>query len=121
MICPECGHKMKHRYEYRGEYVFEDCSELYYKKVEVFRCPQCKIKYDGEYHIPKKLQPTEKQKRTVKFIENRLGRHVDFPELRSYYSVFIFKWFDEAKQALPKQTYLSDEDMCSYFDESDFC
>ena len=46
-------------------------------KHEYFSCATCGITYiDGAWNIPQKYQPTEKQKRTIDYINNRLGKNI---------------------------------------------
>ena len=50
------------------------------------------------WEIPEEFKPTEKQKRTVMFIINRIFTD-DIPLLtKKQYSEFIDKYFDEAKK-----------------------
>ena len=99
--CPNCGKDIKLTDEYRecGWNWGEDYQGLYYL-VTKGKCKNCKIQYyDGEWEIPKELQPTEKQYRTVKFIENRLSvRLNDDIGLKKRYWKFISQYFEEAKK-----------------------
>ena len=73
------------------DFVYHYCSE----------CKKCKIKYypyKREWEIPEKYRPTEKQKRTVMFIVNRIFTD-DAPLItKRQYSKFIDRYFEEAKK-----------------------
>ena len=99
MKCPNCGKEMKDIYhnmvslgdEPDYDSVYHYCSE----------CKKCKIKYypyKKEWEIPEKFKPTEKQKRTVMFIVNRIFVDDDSLLTKKQYSEFIGKYFDEAKE-----------------------
>ena len=74
--CPNCDKEMDNKSYCKME-EFYHCGdkEIYYQKVEhkKFVCKSCKIIYlDDEWKIPEKYNPTEKQKKTILFINNRL-------------------------------------------------
>ena len=99
MKCPNCGKEMKDIYhnvvslgdEPDYDSVYHYCSE----------CKKCKIKYypyKKEWEIPEEFKPTEKQKRTVMFIINRIFTD-DNPLLtKKQYSEFINRYFEDAKK-----------------------
>ena len=117
MKCPNCGKEMKDIYhnvvslgdEPDYDSVYHYCSE----------CKKCKIKYyphKKEWEIPEEFKPTEKQKRTVMFIINRIFTD-DNPLLtKKQYSEFINRYFEDAKKVELSHEY-EDEP----FDFDDFC
>lgn len=98
MICPNCGEEMK---SVDRHYVgFGD--EPDYDSYEHIgdECQKCRIKYDNHsrsWVLPDALKPTEKQKKTVLFIQNRLNIRADNLVTKKQYREFISKYFDEAK------------------------
>ena len=121
MICPNCGSPMVEAKDFRSFYHWEDeCT--YYKLIDISKCNRCGItNEDGKWVIPESLKPTQKQERTVVFIESRLDVYYD-PEvkLRRNCSEFIAKYFEKAKNE-PIYSQLTEED-CDYIglDESMF-
>ena len=66
MKCPGCEQKMKHK-----SYKNPDKGEKYTR-------PSCGIKNkNGNWKIPAELRPTEKQERTILFINERLGMDLE--------------------------------------------
>lgn len=125
MKCPNCGKEMKDKSCSKMEkfYHWED-EEFYYRNNyhEKFICKDCKISFEDEkWNIPDKFQPTEKQMKTILFINNHLG--MDLQTLTKHQCwLDIGKYFEEAK----KTPLHSDEyyiDMQEYFGmyEGDFC
>ena len=98
MICPNCGKEMKsirRRYDGFGD---EPDYDLYEHTGD--ECRKCRIKYDEHYCswiLPDSLKPTEKQIKTVLFIQNRLDIRADNLVTKKQYCEFIGKHFDEAK------------------------
>ncbi len=98
MICPNCGKEMKSidsRYVGFGD---EPDYDLYEHTGD--ECRKCRIKYDEHSHswvLPDSLKPTEKQIRTVLFIQNRLNIHANNLVTKKQYCEFIGKYFDVAK------------------------
>ena len=98
MICPNCGEEMKsidRRYVGFGD---EPDYDLYEHTGD--ECRKCRIKYDEHSHswvLPDSLKPTEKQIKTVLFIQNRLNIYADNLVTKKQYCEFIGKYFDEAK------------------------
>ena len=81
-----------------GFYHWED-EETYYQKVEheKFVCKECKIIcFDQEWIIPKKYRPTEKQEKTILFINNHLKMDIE-PLTKHQCWIEINKYFDQAK------------------------
>lgn len=73
MKCPNCNKDMKIIVEREYSQFDEDYEAGYY--TSEYRCKNCNIQYDvlcREYTLPDNLEPTEKQKRTLYFILNRL-------------------------------------------------
>lgn len=116
MICPNCKKEMKIKRE--TGFILDlsgtaDEDDLYYE-YNLYRCPDCKIKYDesrrnDKWDIPEKLLPTEKQKNTILFINNRL--HEDFESLtkRQCWEI-INQNFDKAKNTPKPSNYEYDYD-----------
>ena len=122
--CPNCGKDIKLTDEFRecGWGWGEDYEGLYHL-VTIGECKDCKIKYyNNEWTIPNELKPTEKQCRTVKFIENRLDARLhDDIGLKKRYWQFISQYFEEAKK-IELEPYNDYEDYYDYgYDESWFC
>lgn len=98
MICPNCGEEMKpidRRYVGFGD---EPDYDLYEHTGD--ECRKCRIKHDERSHswiLPDFLKPTEKQIKTVLFIQNRLNIHADNLVTKKQYCEFIGKYFDKAK------------------------
>ena len=98
MICPNCGKEMKsidRRYDGFGD---EPDYDLYEHTGD--ECRKCRIKYDEHscsWVLPDSLKPTEKQIKTVLFIQNRLNIRADNLVTKKQYCEFIGKYFDEAK------------------------
>lgn len=99
MKCPNCGKKMKYKHGI-GNYIdfsgtAEDGELEYY--WEEYDCNACHITYDGEnWDIPDKYKPTEKQIRTILFINNHLN--MDLKALTKHQCwIDIGRYFEEAK------------------------
>lgn len=124
MICPNCGNFMITTQEYRPFYHYED--ECYYFTLdEISKCNKCKIINIngewGEWKIPEQLKPTNKQMKTIAFIESRLD--ILFrPEvcLKSNCSRFISKYFEKAKQTPAPEIFLEEDCDALGLDESMF-
>lgn len=124
MTCPNCEKKMTDKsYSKLEEFYHWEDEDYYYRNNyhEKFVCNDCKISFeDDKWNIPDNLMPTEKQKKTILFINNRLG--MDLEALTKHQCwIDIGKYFEEAK----KIPLYSDEDllyMQDYFGlcESDF-
>lgn len=110
MICPNCDRKMKVK---RETGFILDLSgtadyDLYYD-YNIYRCPDCKIKYNEDrrndkWEIPKKLLPTKKQKNTILFINNRLHENFESLTKRQCWKI-INKYFDKAKRVSLNHSY----------------
>ena len=125
MKCPNCGREMVNKsYSKLEEFYHWEDEEWYYRNnyYEKFVCNNCKISFeDDKWHIPNNLLPTEKQKKTILFINNRLK--IDLEALTKHQCwLDIGKYFDKAKNT----PLYSDEDwldMQDYYgmSEGDFC
>lgn len=124
MKCPNCGKEMIDKsYSKLEEFYHWEDEEYYYRKIyyEKFVCNDCKISFeDHKWNIPNNLMPTEKQKKTILFINNHL--RMDLEALTKHQCwLDIGKYFYEAKNT----PLYSDEDyiyMQEYFGlcEGDF-
>ena len=98
MVCPNCGNEMKPIYCRYVGFGDEPDYDLYEHTGD--ECRKCRIKYDNHYNswiLPDSLKPTEKQIKTVLFIQNRLNIRADNLVTKKQYCEFIGKHFDEAK------------------------
>jgi len=98
MKCPNCDKEMEdksHSFWSMGDWDSETPSGW----TEEHYCKSCKITFNnGNWEIPKKFErPTEKQIRTVLFINSKLDRNCE-PLLKRQCWKFISKYFDEAKK-----------------------
>ena len=125
MKCPNCENEMidKSRFKKERFYHWED-EEFYYRDIyyEKFVCNDCKISFeDDKWNIPNKLLPTEKQKKTILFINNHLGMNLEASTKHQCW-LDIGKYFEEAKNT-PLYTSKYYEDLQEYFGfcEADFC
>lgn len=89
MKCPNCGYKMKYKYE------------TVPIMVEYYYCPMCKISYNVSsktWSIPEKYDRiTDKQQSAVNFINNTL--HLNFkPVLKSEATSIIKKYLNTAEE-----------------------
>ena len=101
MKCPNCGKEMVDKsYSKLEEFYHWNDEEYYYKNnyYEKFVCNDCNISFeDDKWNIPNNLMPTEKQKKTILFINNHL--RMDLEALTKHQCwLDIGKYFDEAKQ-----------------------
>jgi len=98
MTCPNCEKEMQdksHSYWSIGDWDSDYPSGWH----EEFYCKNCKIRFiNGEWEIPKKFaKPTDKQIRTVLFINSKLGTNC-IPLLKTQCWKFISENFEEAKK-----------------------
>ena len=111
MKCPNCDNQMKHKIETRQILDLSGTADYdEYYDVDVYKCPACKITNDdGKWKIPLKWQPTEKQIKTILFINNRL--RADFkPVTKRQCWKIINDNFESAKK-IPRSYYeITDED-----------
>lgn len=123
--CPNCGKEMVDKsYSKLEEFFHWEDKEYYYGNnyYEKFICNDCNISFeDGKWYIPNNLMPTEKQKKTIIFINNHLGMNLKALTKHQCW-LDIGKYFNEAK----KTPLHSDEnwiDIQEYFCmcEGDFC
>lgn len=98
MLCPNCGKEMKSIDRLFVGFGDEPDYETYEHIGD--ECKKCCIKYDERsrsWKLPDTLKPTEKQKKTVLFIQGRLNVYADSIVTKKQYCDFIGKYFDEAK------------------------
>ncbi len=124
MKCPNCGKEMKYEHGIGHNIDFSGTAEDWELEYhwEKYSCKACKITYDGStWNIPDKYEPTEKQIKTIFFINNHLN--MDLEALTKHQCwIDIGRYFEEAKNTqLHSDEYY--EDMQEYFGycESDFC
>ena len=119
MKCINCLTEMKDRsYSYYGLGDWDmDYPASYH---EEHRCPNCKCKYvredygQGRWEIPKKVElPTEKQVKTILFINNRLMLSLEAITKQQCIRD-IGKYFDKAKQSESISKYYDDEEYDYY-------
>lgn len=100
MLCPNCGKEMK---SFDRPFVgFGDEPDYDLSEHIGDECKHCGVKYEERNHswsLPDSLKPTEKQIKTVLFIQNRLNIHVDNLVTKKQYCDFIGKYFEKAKNA----------------------
>lgn len=101
MKCPNCDKEMKYTDKGYWEYPFSTGPEPDYPdwfRQDIYTCTDCKIKkVNDEWQIPKKFLPTEKQIKTILFINNHLN--MDLEALTKHQCwLDIGKYFDEAKK-----------------------
>lgn len=101
MKCPNCDREMDNKTycKMEGFYHWED-EETYYHKIEheKFVCKLCKITYlDGEWKIPEKYNPTEKQEKTILFINNHLDMNIQ-PLTKHQCWLDISKYFEKSQE-----------------------
>ena len=97
MTCPNCNRFMKDKsYSYYG---FGDWDMDYPSTLhEEHICPHCKIKYvNGDWIIPERFLASEKQQRTMLFINSVLHIGIPAPTKTKAHS-YISKHFDAAKR-----------------------
>lgn len=125
MKCPNCDKEMKYTDKGYWGYSFSTGYEPDYPdyfRRDIYSCKDCKIKnVNDKWEIPKKYLPTEKQEKTILFINNHL--RMDLKALTKHQCwLDIGKYFDKAKKT---PLHLSEyyEDMQEYFGfcEGDFC
>lgn len=121
MNCPECEKTMKCKHgtglhiDFSGT-AEEDELTFYWIK---YTCKTCHISYNGtDWTIPDDKQPTDKQKNTILFINNRLHTDLEALTKRQCWRD-INRYFNKAKQTpLHSDEYY--EEIQEYMSESDF-
>lgn len=102
MTCPNCNRFMKDKsywYYGFGDWDMDYPTELH----EEYVCQHCKIKYvNGKWIIPDRFIATEKQQKTMLFINSVLHIEIPPPTKIKAWS-YISKYFDEAKLAKEQQ------------------
>lgn len=122
MNCPNCDCEMKHTYKEWWGFSFSTGIEPDYPSLfchDEYSCAKCKIKYiNGKWDIPDKFLPTEKQKKTILFINNHLNMDLEAITKHQCW-IDIGKYFEEAKntQLHTDEWY---EDLQECFSEADF-
>lgn len=116
MNCPNCDKEMKHFFKEWEQWTMAhwDCEHGDYCYEDKYYCSACKIKnINGNWKISDKYLPTEKQQKTILFINNHLG--MDLKALTKHQCwLDINKYFSLAKEAsLQPKEY--DDDLYEYF------
>lgn len=94
--CPNCGEEMKCECGNGHDVNFGGTSEV----LEKHTCSSCKITYDGSnWTIPDDKLPTDKQKNTILFINNRLNMDLKALTKRQCW-LDTNQYFDEAKKTV---------------------
>ena len=103
MNCPNCNRKMTDKsYEYYGWGSWDmDYPDQFH---EEFKCGRCNISYiNGQWKIPRALCPSEKQVKTVSFIENVLGKEAP-PPTKNLYWKFIGEYLQRTVDILNERS-----------------
>lgn len=125
MRCPNCGKEMNYTDKGYWAYPFSTGPEPDYPDwfpKDIYSCKDCNIKnINDEWKIPDKLKPTEKQKKTILFINNHLNMNLKAITKHQCW-LAINKYFDKAKKT-SLHSYNYYEDLQDYygFCEGDFC
>lgn len=112
MDCPNCNKEMKEKEYFTLDWGYGMAGEEVYNRNVDYKCSSCKIEYKGgEWIIPNKFKPTEKQERTLLFINNRLGTSFE-PVTKHRCWEIIGKNFEKAKNTNVHYRYedITDED-----------
>lgn len=115
MKCPNCGKEMKYKHGTGYHLDFSGTAENWELKYywQEYSCKLCKITYDGSnWTIPNDKLPTEKQKKTILFINNHLNMGLEALTKHQCW-LDISKYFEEAK-GTPLHTDGYYEDMQEY-------
>lgn len=105
MKCPNCFKEMSYKRETRYVPDLSGTADYDYEYLwEQHKCKQCEITcekdiysdIDGEWHIPDEYKPTEKQVKTILFINGRLQLNLQALTKKQCWQD-INKYFAEAK------------------------
>lgn len=108
MKCPCCNEKMKYKHKEGYYWPFSTGPEPdypdYYEE-NIYKCKECHIKkINDKWEIPEKYKPTDKQVRTIHFINNVLS--LDLEALTKKQCIKdIGKYLDKAKRKKEKMDY----------------
>lgn len=98
--CPGCGRIMRFQetpciiFDASGTADDEDLQGTHYE----WSCPVCGIKYEnGKWDVPEHKRPSEKQIRTILFINGRLGLDLEAPLTKRQAWIWTDRYFDEAR------------------------
>lgn len=112
MKCPDCGAEMVfedgigYHLDFSGTAEDDELEYWWYR----YTCANCMIiNESGKWLIPDSKKPTDKQLRTLMFIENRTGRTCRGLTKRQC-QLFIGKWFDVAKGIKSYRQIFDEED-----------
>lgn len=119
MRCPCCEKEMK--YIEGGYWDFLKFADPTWMISDEYKCDTCNISYKGhQWKIPEKYnRPTEKQIKTVKFINQYLGFEFE-PLLKTQCWRIINKYLKEAQKCKQAQVEQCAEDMRAWYDEWDY-
>lgn len=110
--CPNCSKVMKEKEYFTLDAGYGMVGEEVYNKNVEYDCSDCKVSCkNGEWIIPPDLQPTAKQKKTLLFINSRLGSNFTPITKRQCWDI-ISKNLEKAKKVPQRHWYngITDED-----------
>ncbi len=124
MKCPYCERKMEYKDKGYWSFSFTTGDEPDYPdwfRRDIYTCKNCNIKKENdEWKIPKKYnRPTEKQEKTILFINHRLGYNFE-PLLRVQCWRIINKYLQEAIKCKETNDIQKAEDMREWYGEWDY-
>ena len=123
MQCPNCDNEMKYTLKEWEQWTLAhwDCEHGDYCREETYSCRVCKIKkVNGKWIIPQKLLPTDRQIKTILFINNHLNMELEALTKHQCW-LDIGKYFNTAKNTpLPPCEIWGDMYDLDYMNEADF-
>lgn len=112
MNCPNCKNNMKYSTEQRKIFDLSGTADYDYYLVDVYKCKNCNIKkINDEWSVPEKLKPTDKQEKTLLFINSRLKTNFEPITKRQCWEI-INNNFEKAKTTMTHYWHkgITDED-----------
>lgn len=112
MNCPNCNKAMKEKEYFTLDFGYGMVGEEVYNRDVSYKCSSCKITYKNDkWIIPDEFKPTEKQEKTLLFINNRLGTYFE-PITKHQCWEIINNNFEKAKDVIVRRWYegITDED-----------
>lgn len=123
MLCPNCNLEMQHKYDEWYGHPFstgpeDDYPTLMY--IDEYHCKMCRIKnINGKWHIPESMKPTEKQIKTILFINNHLQMDLGMLTKNQCW-LAINRYFEKAKRTPLPCSPICDDSLYEYYNEADF-